>query len=118
MTTRHQAVPDPPAPKRESTPGNSLAASKSIGVRELRQHASSILEQVQSTGESITVTNHGKPQAVIHPITADFSWHEQLITEGRLIPPTANWRDTAAVAAPAGHPSTAELLDQSRADRL
>ncbi|WP_426996803.1 type II toxin-antitoxin system prevent-host-death family antitoxin [Pseudarthrobacter sp. N5] len=83
-------------------------------MRELRQHASSVLEQVLRTGESITITNHGKPHAVLHPITADFSWHDQLVADGRLVPATANWRDIAPMALPDGSPTPAELLEQSR----
>ena len=42
--------------------------TESIGVRELRQHASRWLERVQQ-GESFTVTERGKPIARLGPLS-------------------------------------------------
>jgi prevent-host-death family protein len=56
-----------------------------IGVRELRQNASRYLAQV-SRGESIEITQHGRPIARLVPIASD-SWAE-LIASGSIIPPT------------------------------
>jgi prevent-host-death family protein len=38
--------------------------SASVGIRELKNHASSIIDRVED-GESITVTKHGRPVAKI-----------------------------------------------------
>jgi prevent-host-death family protein len=40
---------------------------KSVGVRELRQQASDLLRRV-SRGETIEITDHGRPVAVLSPI--------------------------------------------------
>lgn len=55
-----------------------------IGVRELRQHASRYLARV-TAGESLEVTDRGRPVAMLVPITAD-GWRG-LLASGRIIPP-------------------------------
>ncbi|MGO9904333.1 MAG: type II toxin-antitoxin system Phd/YefM family antitoxin [Solirubrobacteraceae bacterium] len=42
----------------------------SVGVRELRQRASELLRRVQA-GESIEITDRGRPVAVLAPLPAD-----------------------------------------------
>lgn len=54
---------------------------KTIGVRELRQHASKYLEEV-AAGESIEITDRGHPVARLVPITCD-PW-EDLINAGEV----------------------------------
>ena len=44
--------------------------SESVGVRELRDHLSAVLRRVQS-GEVVTVTEHGRPVAVLLPRGGD-----------------------------------------------
>ena len=58
---------------------------KSIGVRELRQHASRYLEEV-AAGESIEITDRGQPVARLVPITGD-PWND-LISAGEVIQAT------------------------------
>ena len=58
---------------------------QSIGVRELRQNASRYLAQV-ARGESLEITQHGRPVARLVPIATD-SW-AGLIASGAIIPPT------------------------------
>lgn len=41
----------------------------SVGVRELRQHASELLRQVQR-GETIEITDRGRPVALLRPLPA------------------------------------------------
>lgn len=55
-----------------------------IGVRELRQHASRYLARV-TAGESLEVTDRGRPVAMLVPITAD-GW-PGLLASGRIVPP-------------------------------
>lgn len=55
---------------------------KTIGVRELRQHASRYLEEV-AAGESIEITDRGHPVARLVPITGD-PW-EDLIAAGEVV---------------------------------
>jgi uncharacterized protein len=56
----------------------------SIGVRELRQRASEILRRVE-TGETIEVTDRGRPVAVLSPLP-DRGPIERLRASGDLIP--------------------------------
>lgn len=55
-----------------------------IGVRELRQNASAYLARVAS-GESIEVTDRGRPVALLVPIASDH-W-ESMIETGRVVAP-------------------------------
>ena len=57
--------------------------SSSVGVRELRQAASQILDQVKD-GVTVEVTEHGVPVARIVPITR--SLFEEYLENGRIIP--------------------------------
>ncbi len=52
-----------------------------IGVRELRQHASRYLERV-AHGETLEVTDRGRPVARLVPITSDV-WAD-MIASGRV----------------------------------
>jgi prevent-host-death family protein len=56
----------------------------SVGVRELRQRASEILRRVQG-GETIEVTDRGRPVAVLAPLP-DAGPLERLRTSGELVP--------------------------------
>lgn len=64
---------------------------KVVGVRELRQQASRILDLVKK-GEVIVVTERGKPIAEIVPIKK--SKLELLIEEGAITPATRPWDPT------------------------
>jgi prevent-host-death family protein len=55
-----------------------------IGVRELRQHASRYLARVAS-GETLEVTDRGRPVAMLVPISGD-DW-QRLLASGRVVPP-------------------------------
>ena len=53
-----------------------------IGVRELRQHASRYLARV-ATGETIEVTDRGRPVALLVPTGKD-RWHD-LVASGQVL---------------------------------
>ena len=55
---------------------------ESVGVRELRQSASQLLDQVKD-GASIEITEHGVPIARLIPITQ--SLYEEYLESGRII---------------------------------
>lgn len=57
---------------------------ESIGVRELRQHASRYLARVKA-GESLQITDRGRPVARLVPPAED-SW-EEMIATGQILPP-------------------------------
>lgn len=85
---------------------------KTIGVRELRQHASKYLEEVAS-GESIQITDRGHPVARLVPISSD-PW-EDLINAGEVVKALRpmNTDDLR----PAVYPySASETLEQLRHD--
>lgn len=85
-----------------------------IGVRELRRHASRYLDRVKA-GESIEVTERGTPVAVLVPIARD-EVRERLVQDGRLVP--ACGPRVVPEPVDTSGPSTAEVLDELRADRL
>jgi len=88
---------------------------KRIGVRELRQQASVWLRRVEE-GESLEVTVHGRPVALLVPHRSD-SPLERLRAQGRLTPAK---RDLLAVgtvpSSPPGEPTLSEILAAARAD--
>jgi prevent-host-death family protein len=56
-----------------------------IGIRELRQHASQYLRRVKA-GETITVTERGEPIAELRPISKDEGVLDRFIREGKATP--------------------------------
>ena len=86
-----------------------------VGVRELRQRASELLRLVES-GETIEITDRGRPVAVLGPIP-ERGTIEQLRVTGDLVPARANLDDLAEpLAVPAGVPSASEVLARLRHD--
>jgi prevent-host-death family protein len=86
----------------------------SIGIRELRQHASRYLRLVEERGETIEVTDRGRPIALLSPIPTG-SRLEALIASGRL-----RRGRRGPVPAPVepvrGERLPSEILDELRAD--
>lgn len=82
---------------------------KTIGVRELRQHASKYLEQV-AAGQSIEITDRGRPVARLVPITND-PWQD-LINAGDVVKASRPMRadDIAPVTYPHSGSETLERL--------
>jgi prevent-host-death family protein len=60
----------------------------SVGVRELRQRASELLRRVEA-GETIEVTDRGRPVAVLAPLPAGEPL-ERLRSSGEVIPSVAD----------------------------
>ena len=75
----------------------------SVGVRELRQRASELLRRVEN-GQSIQITDRGRPVAVLAPLPADPL--ERLIATGDLQPSDG---DIADLPEPLQLPAGAEL---------
>ncbi|MGH7608467.1 MAG: type II toxin-antitoxin system Phd/YefM family antitoxin [Candidatus Dormibacteria bacterium] len=81
-----------------------------VGIRELRQQASAIIRLAEQ-GETVEVTNHGRPVVRIVPISADQGGLERLLAEGRAteahgdllripeIPPGPDWVPLSQVLA-------------------
>jgi prevent-host-death family protein len=88
---------------------------RAIGIRELRQHASRYLRQVEA-GETIEVTDRGRPVARLVPV-ANGEGLEALGANGRLEPARADLLDLGPPldGAP-GEPAPSEALARARAD--
>jgi prevent-host-death family protein len=86
-----------------------------VGVRELRQNASLLLEQV-AAGNTVDITNHGRLVARLVPVDGTGRTREDLLAQGVLRPARGSILDVAALAA-TGSPSTSELLVSLRDDR-
>lgn len=82
----------------------------SIGVRELRQHASRWLARV-AAGESFTITDRGRPVACLTPIAGSV-W-ERLTATGAVLRAENSLRTAALVA----HDSERSLSDLLYVDR-
>lgn len=54
-----------------------------VGVRDLKQNASRVLDRVKA-GESVTVTEHGRPVALLTPLR-DVDDYERLIEAGDVL---------------------------------
>ena len=59
---------------------------KQIGIRELNQHASRVIDRVRN-GEVIEVTDRGRPVARVVPVTDTPGLLGRLVQEGRAVPP-------------------------------
>ena len=91
-----------------------VAAIESVGVRELRQNASKVLDQVKD-GAIIEITEHGVPVARILPITK--SLYDEYIESG-LIKPARNpdWRPHPGRAKMPGSKTSTQVLMEMRAE--
>ena len=62
-----------------------MCVMERVGVRELRQNLSVYLRRVKD-GESLEVTEHGHPVAVLSPLREPKSVLDRMIAEGRVRP--------------------------------
>ena len=87
----------------------------SVGVRELRQRASELLRRVQA-GETIQVTDRGRPVAVLAPLP-DSGPLDRLRAAGLVVAPTLGVGDLAEpLVLPEGTPTPSAVLAELRAD--
>ena len=88
---------------------------ESVGVRELRQNASALLRRV-AAGESIVVTDRGRPVARLSPVQAGGGL-EELRAAGLVREATKRMRDAPPALAPAPDlPTPSQVLAAARAD--
>ena len=87
-----------------------------VGVRELRQSLSVYLQRV-ADGETLQVTAHGRPVAILAPLPVAATALERLVASGRAVSPRRRLRD---LGPPAGRVSrrVSDALRELRADRL
>ena len=86
----------------------------SVGVRELRQSASQILDQVKD-GAAVEITEHGVPVARLVPITK--SLYEEYIESGLIVPAeNPDWRPTSKPIKVKGNKTSTQVLIELRAE--
>jgi len=84
---------------------------KQIGIRELNQHASRVIDRVRN-GEVIEVTDRGRPVARVVPITDTPGLLGRLVQEGRAVPPAARGKiPMPPVAGDAGRSASDEVAE-------
>jgi prevent-host-death family protein len=85
-----------------------------MGIRELRDNLTTTIRRVRA-GETIEITNHGEPVAVLSP--APTSRIARLIARGEATPPKYRFRAGDFDPQPATGPMTAsEALQEDRGD--
>jgi prevent-host-death family protein len=90
-------------------------AGTRVGVRELRQSLSVYLRRV-ADGETLQVTEHGRPVAILAPCPAATTALERLVATGRATAPGGDLRDLRAPRGRVSRRSSAALA-ALRADR-
>jgi len=87
----------------------------STGIRELRQRASELLRRVEA-GETIEITDRGRPVAVLAPLP-DQRPIDRLRATGDLEPAGADLKDLPEpLPLPPGHEPPSSVLDRLRRD--
>ena len=111
MTTTSKKAKAPAGSKRSD---KSVQIKQSVGVRELRQSASKILDQVKD-GAVFEITEHGVPVARLVPITK--SLYEEYIAAGLIIPAeNPDWRFEMQTIKLKGKKTSTEVLMEMRAE--
>jgi prevent-host-death family protein len=87
-----------------------------VSVRDLRQHLSRYLRRVER-GERLVVTERRRPVAMLGPLPENEDVLEYLIAIGEATPATSDLLDLPAPIRVEG-PSSEEILDELRADRI
>ena len=62
-----------------------------VGIRELRQNLSVYVDRVKE-GETLEVTEHGRPVAELRPLTRTTSIYGRLVVEGKITPARTSTR--------------------------
>ena len=87
-----------------------------VGIRALKQKASEVVARAKA-GESITITDRGKPVARLVPI--DRSRIDLLVEAGLATPPGRDIEDLPPpVPGTSGQSSLSEIIDEQRSDRI
>jgi prevent-host-death family protein len=90
--------------------------TEQVGVRELRDRISGYLARVRA-GETIEITDRGRPVAMLVPPPPDRAAMSELIATGRLTMPERPWRPgRTKVKVPPGTAAPSEVLEELRAD--
>lgn len=84
-----------------------------VGVREVRQNISVYLRRV-ALGEVFTVTEHGRPVAMLTPVPPDGDPLAALVASGLAEPAKAPWSLPPPSTGAAGERSLSEILQRMR----
>ena len=87
--------------------------SMRVGIRELKQNASSVIRRVVA-GESIEVTDRGRPVARIVPVQSANSY-ERMVAEGEIAVGNGRWAEIDPLPPLPGR-SLSDALGDLRAD--
>ena len=72
--------------------------SDRVGIRELRQNLSIYVDRVKG-GETLEVTEHGRPVAILRPLGNARSVYERLVDQGLITRPLGSLRDLGELQA-------------------
>ncbi len=81
-----------------------------VGIRELRQNLSVYVQRVKD-GESLEVTEHGHPVAILRPPVAIDDPLERLRAQGRLKPAVGSFKDIPLPPGPPSYAGTKALME-------
>lgn len=90
-----------------------MCVMERIGVREARQNLSVYLARVKA-GEAFTVTEHGRPVALLSPLPPDDDPLADLVASGRLSRAPGPFVAPEPVLLEDGGPALTEVLRQMR----
>jgi prevent-host-death family protein len=83
------------------------------GIRSLKQNASKVVARA-AAGEIVTITDRGRPVALLTPIPAGRL--AALVNAGRARPATGHLADLTAPPAPEGRPTLSSTVTAMRTD--
>lgn len=86
-----------------------------VGIRALKQNASAVVAQA-AAGEAVTITDHGKPVAMLVPYPA--SPLERLRASGQLRPAKRDIKDLPPPLPNTSGAPLSEILREMREDRF
>lgn len=92
-----------------------LYMTEEVGIAELRRNLSTYLRRVE-TGERFVVTDHNRPVAELGPPTHRSSVLDQLIAEGKAIPPKRPFGSVEPLETPGSPTSLTDALLAMRAE--
>jgi prevent-host-death family protein len=97
----------------------SSAQERSVGIRELKEHASALIHRV-AAGETLRITDRGRPVARLVPLHENEGWWDRMVEEGRLLPARRDLIQVLEENPPSplmpGERSPYEVLMELRAD--
>jgi len=86
-----------------------------IGIRQLRQNLSVYVRRVREEGRAYEVTERGEPVARLTPLEGrPSSLIEQMVADGRITPPSREWKDVPPPLPPLAGKPLSQVLQEMR----